>query len=133
MVFLYQLHSGLRYLVLLGGVVALAYYAFGIATRRSPARVARAVGASFVGLLDLQILVGLALVLSGRWSPVVIGHLVMMLLAAITAHGLFVINRRSARPGFGLLLTAVAVALLLIVGGIFAIGRGPLQSTAALG
>ena len=133
MVFLYQLHSGLRYLVLLGGVVALAYYAFGIATRRSPARVARAVGASFVGLLDLQILVGLALVLSGRWSPVVIGHLVMMLLAAITAHGLFVISRRSARPGFGLLLTAVAVALLLIVGGIFAIGRGPLQSTAALG
>jgi hypothetical protein len=133
MVFLYQLHSGLRYLVLLGGVVALAYYAFGIATRRSPARVARAVGASFVGLLDLQILVGLALVLSGRWSPVVIGHLVMMLLAAITTHGLFVLNRRSARPGFGLLLTAVAVALLLIVGGIFAIGRGPLQSTAALG
>lgn len=132
-VILFQLHSGLRYLVLLAGVAALAYYAFGLITRRSPDRTARALGATYVGMLDLQIVVGVALALSGRWSPIVIGHLVMMLLAAITAHGLFVISRRSARPGFGLPLIAVSVALVLIVGGILAIGRGPLTSTTGIG
>jgi heme A synthase len=130
MLALYQLHSGLRYLVLLAGVVALAYCAFGLAARRPPGRATRALGATFVGLLDLQILVGVALVLSGRWSPVVVGHLVMMLLASINAHGLLVISRRSARPGFGLPIAAVGVSLALIIGGIFAIGRGPFTSTA---
>jgi heme A synthase len=130
MVLLFQLHSGLRYLVLLAAVAALAYYAFGLATRRSPDRTARALGATFVGFLDLQILVGAALALSGRWSPVVIGHLVTMLLAALIAHGLFVLSRRRARPGFGLPLVAVSAALVLIIGGIGALGRGPLTSTA---
>jgi hypothetical protein len=130
MIVLFHAHSGLRFLVLLAALAALAYFAFGLATRRPVGRAVRAFGSTFVGLLDLQILLGVALALSGRWYPALIGHLVMMLLAAIAAHVLLVINRRRARPGFALPFAAIGVALALIIGGIYAIpGRGPFTVT----
>jgi hypothetical protein len=129
MIALFQAHSGLRFLVFLAALIALLYFAFGLATRRPAGKAMRVMGSIFVGLLDLQILLGVALVLSGRWFPALIGHLVMMVLAAIAAHVLLVINRRRARPGFALPFAAVGVALVLIIGGIYAIGRDPLKMT----
>lgn len=124
-------HSGLRYLVLLAGVAAIGYYAFALATGRPAGKATRVVGSVFIGLFDLQVLLGLALVAMGRFYPQLIGHLAMMLLAAAQAHVLLVVNRKRATPGNVLPLVAVVVALALAVGGIYAIGRGPLTMTVA--
>jgi hypothetical protein len=126
---LFHAHSGLRYLVLLAGLVLVAYCLFGLATRRPYTKAVRILGAVFSGLLDLQILLGLVLVLTWPWYPALIGHIVMMLLAAGVAHGALVVNRKRAQPGLVLPLVAGAGALALIAGGVMAIGRHLLQTT----
>ena len=127
---LFYLHSGLRSLVLLLGLVAAGYFAFGLATARPVGRPVRILGASFAGLMDTQILLGLVLLGSGwPFYPALWGHLSLMLLAAVLAHVLLVVNRRRAQPGHLLPLIAVVGALLLVLGGILSIGRSPLATT----
>ncbi len=127
--FLFQAHSGLRYLVLLAGLVALVYFASGLAMKRPVGKPVRILGAIFTGLLDLQAVLGLAMVALGRFYPQLIGHLAMMLLAVGSTHTLLVINRKRPNPGYALPLIAVLVALVLIAGGIMAIGRGVFTHT----
>ena len=127
---LFQSHSGLRFIVLLVGVIAVIRYLVGLVGKQPADKSVRILGSAFVGFLDLQILLGLAMVAMGRWYPALIGHLVMMLAAAGVAHTLLAINRKRPQPGFVLPLVGVGVALLLIVGGIMAIGRGPFTMTA---
>ena len=131
---LFYIHSGLRYLVLLMGLVGVVYFAYGLATKRAVDKSVRIVGSSFSGLLDTQIPLGIILLGSGwPFYPALWGHLVMMLLAAGLAHALLVINRKRPNPGYVLPLIAVLVALALIAGGIMAIGRGVLSHTAFTG
>jgi mono/diheme cytochrome c family protein len=128
--FLFHAHTGLRFLVLLAAAVALVYYALGVASKRPWTKGARVLGAVFTGLLDLQILVGVVLVLAGgNWYPAMWGHVVMMVVAAAVAHVLLAKNRKRPEPGHQLPFVAVFVALVCIVGGIFAIGRGPFTMT----
>jgi uncharacterized membrane protein YphA (DoxX/SURF4 family) len=77
--------------------------------------------AVFVVLLDLQVLMGIALLIGGRRPPGIWGHVVLMVLAVILAHAM----KRSSRTstGYGRPLLGVAGALALIVVGILAIGR----------
>lgn len=128
--FLFHAHSGLRYLVLLAGLVALAYFVSGMVAKRPVGKGVRVLGAIFNGLLDLQVLIGLIMVALGRFYPQLIGHIVMMVLASGVTHALLVINRKRPNPGYTLPAIAVAAALVLIVGGILAIGRGVFSSTA---
>jgi hypothetical protein len=127
---LLSIHSYLRYLVLLVGVVAVAYYAFGLATKRPVDKLVRILGSSFAGLLDTQILLGIIGVALGRYYPALIGHIVMMVLAAGAAQATMSINRRRPQPSFALPLVGVVVAIILIIGGIMAIGRGVFTTTA---
>jgi hypothetical protein len=131
--FLFQAHSGLRYLVLLAGFVALAYFVSGLAMKRPVDKGVRVLGSIFTGLLDLQVVLGLIMVAMGRFYPQLIGHLVMMLLAVAVTHVLLVVNRKRPSPGYVLPLVAVLVALALIAGGIMAIGRGVFSHTAFMG
>lgn len=129
---LYHAHSGLRYLVLLLGLVALAVLAWGLATRRTTGA-ERGLTAAYTGALDLQLLLGLGvIVLGGIWYPALIGHLTMMILAAAVAHIASVRARRTAEPrrATRLRLIGVAISLVLLVGGIMSIGRGLLESRA---
>lgn len=128
---LYQAHSGLRYLVLLAGVLALLVCVYGIATGK-PVRAAQVLTAAFTGLLDLQILLGVGLVIGGIYYGALIGHLVMMALAAVVAHVASVMARRTedARRALTLRLVGVGLALVFIVGGILAIGRSVVGTAA---
>jgi hypothetical protein len=130
---LFQAHSGIRYLVLLVGLVALAYFVSGLAAKRPVGKPVRILGSAFVGLLDLQILLGLIMVAMGRYYPRLIGHIVMMLVAAAVTHVLLVVNRKRSNPGYLLPLIAVALALALIAGGLMAIGRGLFTHTPTVG
>lgn len=129
---LFYAHSGLRYLVLLAALVAIGYAAFAWLKHRPADRAGRITGAAFTGLLDVQILIGLVLLVSGIYYGALIGHLVMMLLAAAAAHGGAVLARNAAegRRAHAIRIVAFSLALLLIVGGIAAIGRGVLQGGA---
>jgi len=130
---LFYAHSGLRYLVLLMGLVAVVYFAYGLATKRPVDKSVRIIGSSFAGLLDTQILLGIILLGTGwPFYPALWGHLVMMVLAAGLAHALLVVNRKRPNPGYLLPLIGVGGALLLVIGGILAIGRG-LMSTTPIG
>ena len=126
---LFHAHSGLRYLVLLVGVVAVIAFAYALLARR-PLGAARGLTAAFTGLLDLQILLGIAQVIGGVFYGALIGHIVLMVLAAIAAHGASVMARRSTdeRRALTIRLVGVVLALVLIAVGITAIGRSVLGS-----
>ena len=126
---LYHAHSGLRYLVLLAAVVAIAVLAIGLATGRRSG-FTRPATAAFTGLLDLQVLLGLALVMGGMLTDRATGHLMMMVLALVTAHAASIIagKAKDDRRELTVRLIGIVVALALIVGGIMAIGRSVLGS-----
>ncbi len=121
------IHSVVRYGVLAAGAVAFAVTLFVLLTGDDSYRAIRAVGAAFVGLLDLQVALGIALVAGGIWFPALIGHVVMMVAAAVALHVALAMNRRRPYPGALLPLLGSALALALIVGGIFALGRPALS------
>ena len=75
--FLYHAHSGLRYLVLLAALAAVIALAWALATARAN-RATRILPAVFTGLLDLQVLLGIGLVIGGLMPDIVVGHLFMM-------------------------------------------------------
>ena len=130
--FLFAAHSGLRYLVLLAGSVAFVMMLTGFLTRRPWGRPSRVSLAVFTGVMDVQILLGIAMVALGRFYPSLMGHIAMMLLAAVAAHALSVSARKQAdgRRAHSLGLIGVVLAVVLIVLGIGAIGRGVFESRA---
>jgi len=127
---LLHLHSGLRYLVLLAGAIALAYAIFGWVTRRPYDKRMRASASAFAGLLHLQILIGFVILVSGRLAGgiggALIGHLFMMLFAAAAAQiPLSVMRRRPPEDrSYPPHAISIVVALALVWVGIASIGRG---------
>ena len=122
---LYHTHSGLRYLVLLAGFLSLAYSLTSGIRSQGWDKPGRIFLSAFVGLLHLQVVLGLILVFLWAFYPALWGHLAMMLLAAVAAQTAASLNKRRSpeRQSHWLAVSGVAVALVLIVGGILAIGR----------
>ena len=127
---IYQAHSGIRYLVLLLGIVAIVLYLFKFIGRRPATKGDRILMSVFVGAFDLQVLLGVVLVAAGIFYGALMGHLMMMLLALVSVHAASVMARRATddRRAHGLRLGGVLLAFLLILGGIMAIGRSPFGS-----
>jgi hypothetical protein len=121
MAILHNLHSWLRYAVLLAAVGAMATAVLAI-SRPAEDRISRLGLTIFAGLLDLQVLLGIVLLVFWPYYPMLIGHIVMMVIAAVVAHAGSITARRRARPAVIRLVTA-ALALILLVGGIMAIQR----------
>jgi hypothetical protein len=130
LLYVFKAHSALRYLLLAAALGAILYYGFSLATRRSPQSRDRALAASFNGLVDLQLTLGIALILLGRVYPALIGHIVMMIAAAAAAHLGVIVYRRRRQATLLPLLIGLGSSLLLMVGGILALGRGVLVTTA---
>jgi hypothetical protein len=128
---IFHAHSGLRYLVLIAAVAALVVMALGAFGRQPFGKASRISLAAFSGLLDLQILLGIAMVVMGCFYDALMGHLMMMILAAVAVHGLSVYARKQGDPrrAHTIGLVGVVLALGLIAGGIGAIGRSPVGST----
>lgn len=131
MEYVFHAHSGLRYLVLLAGALAALYLLFGLLGRRPYGGLARGLTSAFIGLLDLQALLGLVTLFVRPLYPALTGHIVMMFAAVGAAHALSIMAKRQAEAQrkYVLSLAAVGFALVLVVGGIMAIGRGVFQST----
>lgn len=132
---LFQAHSGLRFLVLVAGLIALAVLAWGWSGRRPFAGQSRASMAVFAGVLDLQVLLGVGLLLTRPFYGALMGHIVMLFAALGVVHALSVYARRQddARRAHAVALAGVVLALLLIVGGIMAIRPSPFFMTPGAG
>lgn len=121
---LFTLHWAVRYLVLLAGLAAVvaALLRLRHGTMGEGGRIA---GAVFTGMLDLQLLLGIGVVLTRPFYPALIGHLTMMALAVVVAHATMAVLKRRPpeRRSPALQLGGTVLALVLIVGGILAIGR----------
>jgi hypothetical protein len=127
--FVFQAHSGLRYLVFLMVVVALVVFAEGLSRGRAFGRFHRVVGASYAGLVHLQASLGLVLVAMGKFYPRLIGHVVTMLAAAVSLQVLLSLNLRRPKPGFLWPLIGVVVTMACFAAGLAAIGRGLFEAT----
>lgn len=122
---LFYAHSGIRYLVLLFGILAILFALFGVLTRRDFSPKMQTLMSIYAASIHIQILSGLALLLSARFPPALIGHIFMMLFGAAVAQLISSVNRRrpaEERTWMPYLVGSV-VSFLLIVGGIIAIGR----------
>lgn len=122
---LFHAHSGLRYLVLFAGILSFLYSLVAGLRGRPWNGVGRWLLVLFVALIDLQIVLGLVLVLVRPFYPALWGHIFMMVLAAAAAHVASVVNKRRPRERRSQMTATLgaAGALILIVGGITAIGR----------
>ncbi|HEX5872388.1 MAG TPA: hypothetical protein VFY65_18290, partial [Longimicrobium sp.] len=122
-------HSGLRFLVLLSAVMAIGVQLWGWSSRRPYDGQSRAITAVFTSVAGLQFLLGLALVFTRPWYGALMGHLIMMFAAVGVAHGVTGYARRQPDPrrAHMISLIGVALALLLMIGGIMAIRDNPFQ------
>jgi hypothetical protein len=122
---LLHLHSGLRNIVLLLGIVVIAYAAYGVATKRPYDQRMRVLSAAFTGAIDLTALVGVAHLLTSRFYPQLGGHIAMMILAVAVAHVVSAVmkrrppNERTYMPH----IVGTIIVLAVISFGILALGR----------
>jgi hypothetical protein len=118
-------HSGFRYLVLLLGIVVVAYAAYGLATRRPYDGRMRILATAFTAALDLTAVLGLATLFTGSFYPQLVGHITMMALALAITHIVAVVQRRRplAQRTYGPHVVGTLVALAVVSFGILAIAR----------
>jgi heme A synthase len=121
---LYAAHSGLRYLILLAGIAHLVLCLAGIFGKKTPGKPNQILAVSFMGLIHTQVLLGLVMVVMGRYYPALMGHIFMMIPAAATATTFYSMNKRRPTPSYALALGGTLTTLLLIALGIMSIGRG---------
>lgn len=122
---LLQAHSGVRYLVLLLGVITLLYALTGVVSGKPYTKAMKGLASAYAGSLHLQILLGFAVVFSGRFYSALFGHIFMLLAAAAVAQVVPTVMRRRPEDQRTYMphLIGTVVSLVLIVGGIMAIGR----------
>ncbi|MFL5382862.1 MAG: hypothetical protein ACJ8GN_10145, partial [Longimicrobiaceae bacterium] len=115
---IFHAHSGLRYLVLLAAVVALIVQALGVFGRQPYGRPSRISLAVYSGLLDLQVALGLVMLVLGCFSGALMWHLLMMVLAIGALHGCKAYARKQAdgRRAHTVALVGVVLAVALMVG-----------------
>ncbi len=120
MSFLLELHGGLRWLIALVAVIAAVKFALGWARRAEFKGVDRALMATFTGLLDLNLLIGLILLfgLGGGLLRFRVEHLMTMLLAVVAAHASAAWRRSddSVKKFRNNLIVIVVASILVVVG-----------------
>lgn len=131
---LFYAHSGLRFLVLLSALMAIAVLLWGWSAWRPYDGQSRAITTVFTSVLGLQFLLGVALIFTRPWYGPLMGHLIMMFAAVGVAHGVTGYARKQPDPrrAHMISLIGVALALVLMIGGIMAIRDNPFQMSPGL-
>jgi uncharacterized membrane protein YphA (DoxX/SURF4 family) len=120
---LFILHSTLRWLIVLVALIAIVKFARGLSQQRAFDGMSRGLTAAYSGLIDLQVLIGiLLLVLRGPLGTPQIVHGILMIAAAVVAH---LSARWRGAPDtlrYRMNLLMVVLSLLLIVFGVGVLG-----------
>ena len=127
----YAAHSGIRYLVLLAGLIVVFYALVGLLGKKDYTPLMAKLASAFTGLIHLNVLLGVAVLLSRPFQTMLIGHLFLMIGAAVVAQFTTSVVRRrpEEEKTFGPHLVGAALALAFIAAGIMSIGRGVFMST----
>lgn len=124
---LLQIHSFLRWILLIAGLVALGYAIYGVITKRPYDRIMRTSASTFAGLLHLQVVLGFFIIVSMRLTLTgLIGHIFLTLGAAVAAQVPLSMMRRRRPENRTFLphLLGTALAFVLLWFGMQSINRG---------
>lgn len=124
--FLLHTHSGLRYLILLLGIAVVVYALRGAFTRAPYDNRMRVMGGVFGLLMHLNVFVGFVALFGRSFQPYLIGHIIMMIFAAVAAQIVPSVMKQRPMEERTYLPHAVGalVALGLVVAGILALPGG---------
>ena len=122
--FVLTLHSIVRWLVVLVAVIAAVRYALVMAGKAQSSGMDRGLMAGYTGLLDLNVLLGLILIIGLGFTPQRIEHAVTNIIAVVVAH--FLAQRakkiEDAKLKARANLLGVVISLVIIVVGVALIG-----------
>lgn len=108
-----ELHSIVRFLVLLIAIVGIVLALVDLAQKKTPAKMVQTAGSIFVGLYDLQMLLGiLVILLGGLKDPL---HPVVMFIGLVVAHGLQRMTRRAEGTNLHMMRLGLYVVPLAII------------------
>ena len=125
MAFILTLHSIVRWLVVLVAVVAVVRYALVMAGKAQSSGMDRGLMSGYTGLLDLNVLLGLILIIGlGEWETVQIEHAVTNIIGVVVAH---IFAQRAKKIEDAKLkartsLLGVVISILIIVVGVTFVG-----------
>jgi hypothetical protein len=124
MAFLLTLHSIVRWLVVIVAVVAVVRYALVLAGRVQSSGLDRGLMSGYTGLLDLNVLLGLILIIGLGFTPQRLEHAVTNIVAVAAAH--FLAQRakkiEDARLKARTNLLGVVTSILIVVVGVAVVG-----------
>ena len=121
MAFLLSIHSILRWLIVIIGVVAIIKFLVGWARKNAFDKMDRGLSSGFSGLMDLQVTLGLLIFFitgfGGAGFPMYhIEHLTTMLIAAVIGHAPAMFKKAANKHAVA--FYAVIGALILVVIGV---------------
>ena len=127
MLILLEIHSILRWLIVVVGFIALAKFLIGLARKSAFDKMDRGLSSGFSGLMDLQVTLGLLYFLITGFGgvgfpPFRIEHMVTMLIAAVVGHGPAMFKKAANKHAVA--FYAVIGALILIVIGVYRLPGG---------
>ena len=128
MLILLEIHSIVRWLIVVIGVVAIVKFVIGWVRKSAFDKMDRGLSSGFSGLMDLQVTLGFLYFFitgfGGAGFPLFrIEHLVMMLLAAVAGHTPIMFKKRAWNK-HAVALGAIIVSLLLVYVGVMRLPGG---------
>jgi hypothetical protein len=127
MVVLLEIHSILRWIIVVVGFVAIIKFLIGMARNSAFTKMDRGLSSGFSGLIDLQVTLGLLYFFitgfGGVGFPLFrIEHMVTMLVAAVIAHTSAMFKKAAKKHAVS--FYAVIGALILVVLGVYRLPGG---------
>ena len=118
------IHSINRWLILLIGAIAAIKFLVGWLRKSSYLPIDRGLMSAYTGLLDLQLILGIILLISGELKQYRIEHAVTMVIAIILAHLSRIWRDKPDPIKFRNNSLAIALGLLLIFAGVSLLPKG---------
>ncbi len=120
-----MIHSLVRFVILILAVAGIVITLVALAQKQAPGRTDQIVGSVFLGLFDLQMVLGLLVILLGGLVNAV--HPIVMFVAIVSAHVLQMMTKRaSSANAQWVRLAFYVVPLAIILVGLATIGRLPI-------
>ena len=116
------IHSLVRFVILIIAVVGVVVSLASMGNRKQGS-LDKTLASAFVGLYDLQALLGILIILVGQLTQAI--HPIVMFIGLVAAHGLQSMTRREGSNAAILRVALFVVPLLIILVGLYAIGHLP--------
>lgn len=107
------LHSLVRFVIILVVMVGIVKVLISLVLKRAPDQIDQTLSSTFLGLYDLQVLIGLLIILLGGLSQAI--HPIVMFIGVLLAHGLQAMTKRGEGPTASLYRLALFIVPLLII------------------